>query len=62
MFAFFFAILESASTGRTPASSNQVSYPSFDTRQAMIMDMVVAPQNHQQAKANVSDARSGNSE
>ena len=41
--------------GRTPASSNDVSRPSFDTRKAMIMAMVVeAPQNHQQAKANVS--------
>jgi hypothetical protein len=39
---------------RTPVLSNHVSRPSFDARKAMIMDMVVeAPQNHQQAKANV---------
>jgi hypothetical protein len=31
--------------------------PSFDTHKVMIMDMVVeAPQNRQEAKANVSDA------
>ena len=41
--------------GRIPIPSNHVSHPSFDTRKAMIMDMLVeAPQNHQQAKANVS--------
>ena len=41
--------------GRTPAPSTHASRPSFDTRKAMIMAMVVeAPQNHQQAKANVS--------
>jgi hypothetical protein len=66
----FFAILESSSTvrmnlnkGSTPVPSNYAS-PTFferDTRKlkslkAMIMDMVVeAPQNHEQAKANVSD-------
>ena len=41
--------------GPTPIPSNYASPPSFETRKAMIMDMVVeVPQNHQQAKANVS--------
>ena len=41
--------------GRTPAPSKHASRPSFDTRKAMIMATIVeAPQNHQQAKANVS--------
>jgi hypothetical protein len=41
--------------GRIPAPSNHVSRPSFNTRKAMIMATVVeAPQDHQQAKANVS--------
>jgi hypothetical protein len=59
-FCHLFAILECSSPvrmnkGRTPAPSNHVSRPSFDTRKAMIMAMLVeAPQNHQQAKANVS--------
>ena len=40
---------------RTPVPSNHSLRPSFDTRKAMIMAMVVeSPQNHQQAKANVS--------
>ena len=40
---------------RTPVPSNHASRPSFDTRKAMIMALVVeSPQNHQQAKANVS--------
>ena len=56
----FFAILESSSTvrmnkGRTPVPSHHISRSSLDTRKAMIMDMFVEdPQNHQQAKANVS--------
>jgi hypothetical protein len=57
-----FAILQfkTSSTVRmnkcsTPIPSSDVSRPSFDTRKAMIMDMVVeAPQSHQQVKANVS--------
>ena len=55
-----FTILESSSIvrmnkGRTPVFSNDVSRPSCDTRKAMIMAMgVEAPQNHQQAKSNVS--------
>jgi hypothetical protein len=55
-----FATLESALTVRmdkirTPVSSNYDRPPSFYTRKAMIMDMLVeAPQNHQQSKANVS--------
>jgi len=41
--------------GRTPIPSSHVSRPSFNTRKAMIMEMVVeAPQSHQHAKANVS--------
>ena len=40
---------------RKPIPSNHASRPSFDTRKAMIMAIIVeAPQNHQQAKANVS--------
>jgi hypothetical protein len=55
----FFAVLESSSTvkmnkGRT-LPSNHVSRPSFGTRRAMIMAMVVeAPQTHGQLKTNVS--------
>ena len=41
--------------GRTPIPSSHVSRPSFDTRKAMIMDMLVeAPQTHRDAKKNVS--------
>ena len=41
--------------GRTPVPSSHVSRPSFDTREAMIMDMLVeAPQSHRDAKKNVS--------
>jgi hypothetical protein len=42
--------------GRTPIPSSHVSRPSFDTRKAMIMDMLVeAPQTHRDAKKNVSN-------
>jgi hypothetical protein len=41
--------------GRTPTPSYHTSWPSFDTRKAMIMDMLVeAPQTHRDAKKNVS--------
>lgn len=41
--------------GRTPTPSHHASRPSFDTRKAMIMDMLVeAPQTHRDAKKNVS--------
>jgi hypothetical protein len=41
--------------GRTPTPSYHASRPSFDTRKAMIMDMLVeAPQTHRDAKKNVS--------
>jgi hypothetical protein len=41
--------------GRTPIPSSHASRPSFDTRKAMIMDMLVeAPQSHRDAKKNVS--------
>ena len=60
IFPVFFTILKRSSTvrmykGRTPTPSSHASRPSFETRKAMIMAMVVeALQNHQQAKANVS--------
>ena len=56
----FFAVLKISSTvrmnkGRTPTPCSHVSRPSFDTRKSMIMALLVeAPQNHQQAKFNVS--------
>jgi hypothetical protein len=59
-FYLFFAVLKSSSTvkrnkGRTPAPSKHVSRPSFETRKELIKDMLVeAPQNHKQAKSNVS--------
>ena len=41
--------------GHTLVPSDHSLLPSFDTRKAMIMAMVVeSPQNYQQAKANVS--------
>jgi hypothetical protein len=41
--------------GRTPTPSYHASRPSFDTRKAMIMDMLLeAPQTHRDAKKNVS--------
>jgi hypothetical protein len=41
--------------GRTPTPSYHASRPSFDTRKAIIMDMLVeAPQTHRDAKKNVS--------
>ena len=41
--------------GPTPTPSQHASRPSFETRKAMILAMVVeAPQNHRHAKANVS--------
>ena len=58
----FFVILKNSSTvrmnkGRTPTPSNHVSRPSFNNCIEMIKAMVVeAPQNHQQAKGNVSAA------
>ena len=61
-FCLFFAILKNSSTVRmnkgrktVEISSDYAFRPCFDTRKAMIVDMVVeAPQNHKQAKANVS--------
>jgi hypothetical protein len=56
----FFRILKISSKvktnkGRTPTPSSHASRPSFDTLKEMIKAMVVeAPQNHQQAKKNVS--------